>query len=58
MEKEKNRIAKIIASTGICSRRDAERKILNGEVVVNKQKILTPAINISPTDEIIVNGKK
>ena len=58
MEKEKNRIAKIIAATGICSRRDAERKILNGEVLLNGQKVLTPAINVSPTDEIIVNGKK
>ena len=58
MEKEKNRIAKIIAATGLCSRRDAEKKILNGEVLLNGQKISTPAINIAPTDEIIVNGKK
>ena len=58
MEKEKNRIAKIIAASGICSRRDAEKKILNGEVLLNGQKILSPAINVSSNDEIIVNGKK
>lgn len=58
MDKEKNRIAKIIAASGICSRRDAEKKILNGEVLLNGEKILSPAINVSSNDEIIVNGKK
>ena len=58
MEKEKQRIAKIIANSGICSRRDAEKKILNGEVILNGQKITSPAITVSANDEIIINGKK
>ena len=58
MEKESNRIAKIIARSGICSRRDAERKILAGEVLVNGKVIESPALNVSEDDEIIVDGKK
>ena len=56
MEQKKQRIAKIIAASVICSRRDAEKKILNGEVMLNGEKILSPAVNVSETDEIIVNG--
>ena len=45
MEKESNRIAKIIARSGICSRRDAERKILAGLVEVNGKIIDGAAIS-------------
>ena len=58
MEKESNRIAKIIARSGICSRRDAERKILAGEVSVNGKIIESPALNVSNDDVITVNGKQ
>ncbi len=57
MEKESNRIAKIIARSGLCSRREAERKIMDGLVSVNGEIIKTPALNVSETDEIIVDGK-
>ena len=52
MEKESNRIAKIIARSGICSRRDAERKILAGLVEVNGKIIDSPALNVSKNDII------
>ena len=50
------RIAKRIASSGICSRRDAERLIAEGKVFVNGEKLTTPAFLVEEKDEIIVNG--
>ena len=58
MEKESNRIAKVIARSGLCSRRDAERKILDGCVSVNGQVIESPALNVSDSDVILVDGKE
>ncbi len=52
------RIAKIIAKSGYCSRRDAEKLILDGFVVVNGEKILSPALNVGEDDEILIKGKK
>ncbi|GMO58391.1 MAG: hypothetical protein Ta2D_04150 [Rickettsiales bacterium] len=50
------RIAKVIARTGYCSRRDAEQLILDGCVKVNGKVIDSPAINI--TDQSIkINNK-
>lgn len=51
MENKGERIAKVIANSGYCSRRDAERLILAGEVKVNGEVITTPAINV--TDQSI-----
>jgi 23S rRNA pseudouridine2605 synthase len=50
------RIAKVIARSGLCSRRDAERLIEEGRVAVNGAKIAGPAMNVSPEDEIVVDG--
>ncbi len=47
-----------MARLGICSRRQAEALILEGKVLVNGKLITSPALNILPTDQIIVNGKK
>lgn len=54
---DQNRISKIIARAGICSRRDAEKLIVDGKVVVNGEKILSPAFNVGKNDEIFVNGE-
>lgn len=51
------RLAKRIASAGICSRRDAEKMIAEGRVTVNRKQILTPAFNVSASDTIRVDGK-
>ena len=56
MEKELNRVAKVIARSGVCSRRDAERKILAGSVEVNGKVIDSPALNVSNEDIIKVDG--
>jgi 23S rRNA pseudouridine2605 synthase len=51
------RIAKVIARSGVCSRRDAEKLILEGKVSVDGQRITSPALNVSPEQSIRVSGK-
>jgi 23S rRNA pseudouridine2605 synthase len=50
------RIAKVIARAGVCSRRDAERLIAEGRVTLNGRKIDSPAVNVTPRDKIAVDG--
>ena len=52
-----DRIAKVIARAGICSRRDAEALVEEGRVIVNGKKIDSPALNVGPDDNITVDGK-
>ena len=51
------RIAKVMARAGLCSRREAERWIENGRVSVNGTVLDTPAHVVSDADDIIVDGK-
>lgn len=51
------RIAKVIARAGVCSRREAERLIGQGAVSVNGKKLTSPAINVLSSDSITVNGE-
>lgn len=46
-----------MARAGLCSRRDAERWIEAGRVSVNGKSISSPALNVLPSDRIIVDGK-
>ena len=50
------RIAKVIARAGLCSRRDAERWILDGRVSVNGKILDCPHLPSGPSDRIIVDG--
>lgn len=52
-----DRIAKVLARAGIASRRGAEEIIAAGRVSVNGQKIDSPALNVTDTDRITVDGK-
>jgi 23S rRNA pseudouridine2605 synthase len=52
-----DRLAKVIARSGLCSRRDAEGWIKDGRVTVNGKKVLTPAFNVSENDKIKVDGE-
>lgn len=54
---KKERIAKRMARAGLCSRRDAERWIADGRVVVNGKKLDSPAFTVAPDDEIVVDGQ-
>jgi 23S rRNA pseudouridine2605 synthase len=56
-EKPTERIAKRIAASGVCSRRDAEKLIASGRVHVNGERITSPALNVSDSDSIKVDGK-
>ncbi len=51
------RIAKVIARAGICSRRDAENLILNGKVKIDGKLIDSPAIKVTSANKIMVDNK-
>jgi len=51
------RIAKVIARAGMCSRRDAERWIAEGRIRVNGKIIDTPATRITDPTTVVVDGK-
>lgn len=52
-----DRIAKVMARAGLCSRRDAERWITEGRVSVNGTKLTSPALVVGPQDQILVDDK-
>ncbi len=51
------RIAKVIANTGYCSRRKAEELISQGKVMVNGEKVVELGTKVEPTDIITISGK-
>ena len=57
-EKEGERIAKVIARAGLCSRREAEAWIAAGRVAVNGKTIASPALDVTGDDRVVVDGKK
>ncbi len=54
---EPMRIAKALARAGLCSRREAERWIEMGRVVVNGETLKSPARDVGPADRIVVDGR-
>ncbi|MBI4045556.1 MAG: rRNA pseudouridine synthase, partial [Devosia nanyangense] len=52
-----DRLAKVMARSGLCSRRDAEAWIAEGRVSVNGKVVKTPAFNVTDRDKIAVDGK-
>lgn len=55
---QSERIAKRLARAGVASRREVERMILAGRVVVNGRRIESPALNVGPDDRIEVDGRE
>lgn len=51
------RIAKKLARSGVCSRRDAERMIADGRVSVDGKVLTSPALNVTDASVILVDGK-
>ncbi len=51
------RIAKLLARAGLCSRRDAERWIAQGRVAVNGEVLTSPAVTVGGDSDIRVDGK-
>ena len=54
--KSAERVAKVIARAGLCSRREAEQWITQRRVSVNDAIITSPALNVRETDKIVVDG--
>ena len=55
-EKNMMRINKYMAACGVCSRRQADKLLQEGRVMVNGQVAVTGR-EIAPTDQVMVNGK-
>lgn len=55
---EEIRINKFIASSGVCSRRNAEAIILEGRVKVNGQVVAELGVKVTNADLVEVDGKK
>ncbi|MDQ0324838.1 23S rRNA pseudouridine2605 synthase [Rhodopseudomonas julia] len=51
------RIAKVMARAGLCSRREAESWIAAGRVSINGRVLTTPAITVTERDKIVVDGQ-
>jgi 23S rRNA pseudouridine2605 synthase len=52
-----DRIAKVIARAGVCSRRDAEKLIAEGRVALDGETVKTPAIRVTANQVVSVDGK-
>jgi 23S rRNA pseudouridine2605 synthase len=51
------RIAKVIARAGLCSRREAERWILEGRVMLDGKVLKSPATVVTHNNKIVVDGE-
>ena len=51
------RVAKVLARAGLCSRRDAERWIVDGRVSVDGAVLTSPALVVTEANDIRVDGK-
>jgi len=56
-EQKPERIAKVLARAGLCSRREAERWIGEGRVKVDGKTLDSPAITVDASNTILVDGK-
>jgi 23S rRNA pseudouridine2605 synthase len=50
------RIAKVLARAGLCSRRDAERWIAEGRVTVDGAVLTSPAVTVTERSDVRVDG--
>ncbi len=53
----RERVARRIARAGLCSRREAERRIAAGRVAVNGATLDGPAATVGPGDRVAVDGE-
>ena len=52
------RLNKFIANSGICSRRDADRLILEGHITVNGERVTEVGTKVDATSDIRYNGQR
>jgi 23S rRNA pseudouridine2605 synthase len=55
-EKDGERVAKVLARAGMCSRREAERWIAEGRVAIDGKILETPAVVVPPGAVLSVDG--
>jgi 23S rRNA pseudouridine2605 synthase len=51
------RIAKVMARAGLCSRREAERWIADGRVAIDGKTLTSPAVVVPPGAKVTVDGE-
>jgi 23S rRNA pseudouridine2605 synthase len=51
------RIAKVIARAGVCSRREAERLIAEGRVAVDGKRLDSPAVKVTAAQRVTIDGE-
>ena len=51
------RIAKRIAASGLCSRREAEKYVLSEKVMINNKIVTSLAMLVNNNDKILVDGQ-
>ncbi len=51
------RLNKFIANAGVCSRRDADKLISQGQITINGEKAQELGVKVKPTDVVKYNGK-
>ena len=56
LKTEGERIAKVIARAGICSRRDAEKLIAEGRVKLDGDIVTTPAVKVTANNIVLVDN--
>ncbi|MBV1704983.1 MAG: pseudouridine synthase, partial [Hyphomicrobiales bacterium] len=56
VKKSGERIAKVVSRAGLASRRDAEEWIVQGRVTVNGRVINSPALDVTASDVVTVDG--
>ena len=52
------RVAKLIARAGVCSRREAERLIEQRRVAVDDETLTTPAVTVDDAQRITIDGER
>jgi 23S rRNA pseudouridine2605 synthase len=57
IEESGERIAKVMARAGLCSRREAEAWIGEGRVALNGAALTNPAVNVRRDDKITIDGE-
>ncbi len=55
---DKIRLNRFVANAGVCSRRDADKLIANGEITVNGEVVTQLGTTVSMNDDVRYEGKK